>query len=281
LYEKDNNFLMMSFPQELRLRNPALFWFGLICLGMALVFLVLTRASSTQVNNISAWWKPFKFALSIAVYSWTMGWLCHYLPHFRVSLFNTAVIVLLGFEIVYIALQAGRGQLSHFNVSTPLYTTLYGLMGLAAVAVTIYTAYVGVLFFRGHFPGLPEAYLWGIRLGIVIFVIFSFEGGLMGGRMTHTIGGADGGPGLPLVNWSTQYGDPRIAHFIGMHALQLLPLLSFYVLHSNAAVFIVSGLYLMLAVFTLVQALKGRPLVQIGPNDKAMRYHRVESDRAT
>jgi hypothetical protein len=110
---------------------------------------------------------------------------------------------------------------------------------------------------------LPEAYLWGIRLGIVLFVIFSLEGFVMGSRMTHTIGGPDGGPGLPVLNWSYQYGDPRIAHFIGMHALQVLPILAFYLLKDVKWTITAGLLYGALAVFTLVQALNGRPLFKI------------------
>jgi hypothetical protein len=169
----------------------------------------------------------------------------------------------LGFEIVYIAIQANRGQLSHFNLSSSFYATMYSFMALAASAVTIYTAYVGWLFMVNQFPELPTSYVWAIRMALWIFVVFSFEGFLMGSKLTHTIGGADGGPGLPLLNWSTKFGDPRVAHFIGMHALQLLPFLAYYFVTNKYWVLVIAILYLSLATFTLIQALKGKPLIHV------------------
>lgn len=253
---------MITFFEEIKVRNEALFYFGLVNLIAACVMLLLAQFSQLKVYHVNAWYKPIKFALSIGIYSWSMAWYCHYLTSFNIRYFNIAIIVLLGFELLYIIVQAARGQLSHYNISTPLYGSLYVLMALAASLVTIYTLYVGVLFFKSSFPSLPVYYLWSIRLGIFIFVIFSFEGFVMGSRMTHTIGGMDGGPGLPFLNWSYRYGDPRIAHFIGMHALQMLPLLSFYLLRNTKAVFILTFLYTLLAFLTLVQALNGKPLVK-------------------
>ena len=253
----------MNFIESLKYRNEPLFYFGLICLVLSVLFLLLTKISNIQVAAVNAWNKPFKFAFSIMLYAWTMAWYCYYLPSFNIGLFNWAVIVLLGFEIVYIAIQAGRGQKSHFNMSSPFYLVLFQLMGLAATLVTFYTAYIGFLFFQTSFPDLPMAYVWGIRLGIVIFVIFSFEGALMGARMSHTVGGLDGSMGIPLLKWSKQFGDLRVAHFIGMHALQVLPLLAFYLLKNTKTIFIVSALYGLLALFSLIQALNAKPFSRL------------------
>jgi hypothetical protein len=252
---------MVHFLEVLKYRNEALYYFGWACLLAALVFLLLSTVTQVQVLGINAWYKPFKFAMSTVLFSWAMGWYAYYLGgEINVRVYNWIVIVLLGFEIVYIAIQAARGQLSHFNLSTPVYSALYSMMAMAATVVTLWTAYLGLKFFQLDFPDLPDYYVWSIRLGIVLFVIFSLEGFVMGSRLTHTIGGPDGGPGWPVLNWSTKYGDPRVAHFIGMHALQVLPLLSFYVL-KNVRLSIAAGLvYGLLAVYALAKALMGRPV---------------------
>lgn len=254
---------MASFFSELRTRNELLFYFGLACMVAGVVFLLLTRWSATMLDEVNIWYKPFKFAMSIGIYCWTMGWYCSYLPQFNAKLFSWFTVIALGFEIIYIALQAGRGERSHFNVSTSVYTTLFALMGIAASAVTLYTAYVGVLFLTTSFPGLPDHYVVAIRWAIFIFVIFSFEGAVMGSRLSHTIGGADGAHGIPILNWSLKYGDSRVAHFIGMHALQLLPLLAWYVVKNTTAVHVLAVAYLLLATLTLVQALNGRSFLNI------------------
>lgn len=134
-------------------------------------------------------------------------------------------------------------------------------MGLIAAVVTLYTAYVGMLFFTQSFPELPSYYVWSIRLGILIFVVFSFEGGLMGSRMNHSVGAINDNSNMWLIGWSKTVGDLRVAHFIGMHALQLLPLLSFYIFKNTKATIVISILYAGLAVSTLVQALNGKPLI--------------------
>ena len=97
---------MIYFLQTLKYRNEALFYFGLICFILAIVFLILTRFTTTQVYNVNAWYKPFKFAASTMLYAWAMAWFIDYLPNFDAKIFNWVIIITLGFEIIYIALQA-------------------------------------------------------------------------------------------------------------------------------------------------------------------------------
>jgi hypothetical protein len=191
-----------------------------------------------------------------------MAWYCYYLPNFNIKLFNWSVILLLGFEIFYIAFQASKGQLSHYNLSTPVYSFLFSMMALAATLVTLYTAYVGLLFFTNSFPELPNYYVWAIRLGIIIFVIFSFEGFAMGSRLSHSVGALNDNSNWFIVGWSKTVGDLRVAHFIGMHALQVLPVLSYYVFKNTKLTVGLSVVYGLLALLTLYQALNGKPLVK-------------------
>jgi hypothetical protein len=254
---------MINFIQDLKGRNETLFYYGIVCLAFACFCLAMTNLSKVQVYNVNAWYKPFKFAFSTFLFAWAMAWYCHYLPNFNITLFNWTIIILLGFEIAYIALQASKGQLSHYNLSTPIYSALYSLMALAATLVTLYTAYVGLLFFKSAFPNLPNYYLWAIRFAIILFVIFSFEGFAMGSKLNHSVGALNDNSNWFIVGWSKTFGDLRVSHFIGMHALQVLPILSFYVLKNTKLTIGISFIYGLLALATLIQALQGKPLIKM------------------
>jgi hypothetical protein len=84
----------------------------------------------------------------------------------------------------------------------------------------------------------------------------------MGSRLSHSIGALNDNSNWFILGWSRTVGDLRVSHFIGMHALQVLPILSFFVLKNTKLTIGLSIMYGLLALMTLVQALKGRPLLK-------------------
>ena len=194
-----------------------------------------------------------------------MGWFMHYLNKpLHTMLYSWTLIITLSFELVYITLRAAQGQLSHFNISTSFNALMFNLMGVAITIITLWTGYVAFLFWKRSFPQLSQTYLWGIRVGLVLFVVYAFSGGMMAARLSHTVGSVmDTTQGLPLLNWSRESGDLRIAHFFGMHALQLLPLLGYYVTRTKQQIILLSLIYATAVTALLFQALNALPLVPL------------------
>jgi hypothetical protein len=92
------------------------------------------------------------------------------------------------------------------------------------------------------------------------------------------VGVEDGGPGLPVTGWSTTGGDLRVAHFVGLHGLQALPLFGYLLAllepewlrmrHRVALVWMAGLSYLRLIGLLTWQALRGQPV--ISPNARTL-----------
>src|SRR5262245_22565200 len=203
------------------------------------------------ITGVPAWLKPAKFAISTAIFSGTLAWIFRYIsiwPRF-VRALGWIVSVVFILEVAIIDVQAARGTASHFNVGTSLDTMLFGIMGAAIAVLWLASAGVFIALCRQKFSN--EAWGWWLRLGMITTIVGAAAGGLML-RMTpaqihtlevtnavttagaHTVGAPDSGPGLPGVGWSTQHGDLRIPHFFGLHGLQLLPLLGWFMLRRQS-----------------------------------------------
>ncbi|MBS7563008.1 hypothetical protein KHS38_01210 [Mucilaginibacter sp. Bleaf8] len=253
---------MKTLLNRIKVISPVLYFFGVAHLALFVILIVVALFDQRQLLGVNLWIKPVKFALSIALYCLTWPLLLQYLPFERLRRrFARFTAFAMSFEMAAIASQAARGQLSHYNNSSHYNLLVFNLMGIVIVSQTLFALYIGIKFFKVKAVQISPAMLWAIRLGIIMACFFALEGGVMAAKMAHTVGAADGSPGLPLFNWSRIAGDLRIAHFMGMHALQMIPLFALINGMKSAKPTIVFALiYFVIVLLLLFNALQGRPL---------------------
>lgn len=255
------------FIKELKKRNRPLYYTGLFHFGTFFLLTFLSLFETREIMGLNAWYKPMKFCISVGIYAWTLAWILTYLKGKRfISIVTWGISLSMIVEISLVILQAARGTTSHFNISTPLNATIFATMGLFIAFNTLLIIWVWIRFLIEN-PPIGAAYLLAIRLGIFIFLVGSYVGQLMVGQMAHSVGPADGGPGLIFLNWSTEGGDLRIAHFLGLHALQLIPLYANTTHHfapflsNKMSVWVFGFIYMACVLGLYVQAISGNPLI--------------------
>jgi hypothetical protein len=270
--------------------NRPLMTLAALMAATAVVTAVLTIVDPVQIAGRNGWLKPLKFAISIGLYAITIAWLLDRLPPHRqrvgqigAGVVTAALIV----EMVVIVGAVAAGTTSHFNVSSPLATTLWATMGTSIAAVWLVNLVLAALLWRtpGTGGNADAARQLAVRAGLVIglagmAVAFLMTSptpeqlhGFTGMAGAHAIGAPDDGPGLPFLGWSTTGGDLRVPHFIGIHALQVLPLLALGLEALTRrvpaltdpgtrlrVVTVASAGYAVLLVLLTVQALAGIPV---------------------
>ncbi len=260
---------------------------GFIIAFLTLFFIVGISTDPRVITGSPAWLKPTKFGISFTLYNLTLAWMLGLVQGRRrlISVLGWVVVVAFVLEMAAIVTQVVRGTTSHFNVATPFDTALWSLMGISIIVLWLANLVIAGLLIFQRFDN--STFAWGLRFGLMVTLIGMALGFLMtsptaqqmagwqvGEPVTligaHTVGLPDGGPGLPVVGWSTTSGDLRIPHFVGMHALQVLPFLGWWVSRRKqlalrrqvALVFTASGFYLGVVGLLTVQALRAQPIIR-------------------
>ncbi len=268
--------------------SPPLTVVGALMLAVAGASLVGMLVDPRIITGAPAWLKPAKFAASIAIYTLTLAWIFSVIPEWartrRIVGWTTALVFVL--EVAIIDAQAWRGTTSHFNVSTTVDAVLFGVMGSAILLQTLVSVAVAVALWRQRFTDRPLG--WALRFGMTLTIAGALTGPLMtrptaaqladareGERMTiagaHSVGGPDGGPGMPVTGWSREHGDLRVPHFIGLHAIQALALVAVGLRRWRRpeavrvrALLAAAASYASLFLLLLWQALQGQSLAAPG-----------------
>jgi DNA-binding MarR family transcriptional regulator len=221
--------------------NAPLFFLTVSALALLIVCVGGLIFDHRVLLGVPIWLKPAKFAVSSAIYAATMIWVLGYARGGSKWILSLSWIIAACFFIEdgLIVMQAIRGTESHFNIRTPFDISVWTIMAVTILLLWVTNVFAAGLLLTTRLP--DAAFAWSLRLGLGLAIIgmavaflmtqptsaqlAGYAHGQIALAGAHTVGATDGGPGLPGVNWSTRHGDLRVPHFVGLHALQILPLI--------------------------------------------------------
>ena len=261
------------------------FYFSFLFLLVSILGLII---DDRILQYVPIWLKPFKFSVSSVIFIGSILYFLKYISNQKfIYLTNKIVSYGLMIELLIIFFQAYRGKMSHFNNQTFEDFILFQIMAITIVCVWLGFGVYAWKLFKSTENG-NDLVFKGIQVGAIITFLtmpFAFtmpqpsktqlqeiiknksQIGLVVG--SHTVEEKDPSQTYPLTGWAKTGGDLRIAHFLGLHALQILPILAFllnginFTISNKKRILSTTGFfYLLLVAVVLVQALKGIPIIQ-------------------
>jgi len=212
---------------------------------LALASAVGLFADDRLLMGEPVWLKPMKFGFALGAYALTLAWLLGKLRKGRrLGWWVGTVFAVAGFfDAGVVALAASRGTFSHFNQNSDLVARTVRAVfsaGVAPLLLTTLIIAILVLIQRVGDRAQSMALRAGLALAAASMIVALWLTNIAGvtprtltdanGRpvlMTggHGIGDPDG-TGVPLTHWSATGGDLRVPHFFGLHAIQVLLLIT-------------------------------------------------------
>ena len=258
---------------ELMERQRLLASYGLALILLAGIAVALQAVDPrTLASGVNVWVKPAKFLSSVGIFALTSAWFFGYVRPERRSApmlrATAALLVVAGtVELAWIGWQGANGLESHFNNDTIFFSVMYSVMGLFAVLLIGTTLPLAWEIGRRPAPHLRRDFVAAIVIGLVLTVLL---GGILGGYMSaqpgHSVG-AQGGH-VPMFGWNRSGGDLRIAHFLGIHAQQAIPILGALLAPFAAPMrwrLLIAGtaFYVFLTLGIFAQAVAGQALLPL------------------
>jgi hypothetical protein len=259
-------------PAQIFVRQGTLALYGMITIALSLVALMLQVVDPRVLESgVSVWVKPAKFFSSVGIFALTAAWFFGYVQperrNSRLMRATVGVLILSGtFELMWINWQAAQGLESHFNNDTLLYGVMYSLMGLFAVLLIGTTLPLAWEIARRPARGLSGDFVGAVVTGLLLtFLLGGILGGYMSAQAGHSVG-LEGGRTF-LFGWNRSGGDLRVAHFLGIHAEQAIPIFAAMVAEAGlgqrarwAALIVGAAAYAAMTLAIFAQAVAGQPL---------------------
>lgn len=207
---------------------------GAALIATGLVHAAIWAVVGGPVDGPLSWRKPVTFGISFGLTTATLAWVASYLPVRRGLGWALSMLLCVstGYEVAWVSLQHARGVPSHFNDRTTLDENLFIVGAVAVVIAIIVIGAITLAAFTGTTAPPPMA--WAIRSGLLALLAAQAVGLWM---LLHGLSQLDDDTG-PLTRSMTTYGAAgamKFAHFVPMHAIQVLAVVAWLLTFSDLA----------------------------------------------
>ena len=220
---------------------------------------IVDLASGGNWDGPTSWRKPVVFAASFTLLMVATAWILRLLPQRRWGWIPTITLGAFSIiEVAVITLQQWRGQPSHFNNHSEFDDLMFGIMG-SSVGMIMVGLIIFLLWAAMQIRGNA-----GERAAVLIGLVTMMFAGYIGGSMIvegDAILAATGEVPFEVVFGAA--GSGKLAHFLGLHALQFLGLIAIVAPASHRLRLVIIGAvgYLALFVSVTVTAFAGLPWI--------------------
>jgi len=199
-----------------------LWWLGTLLLLSGVVHGVVAVVDGSSWWGPVSWRKPVAFGLSLGLLLWAVVWILRQMPdRWWVRVPAALVGISAPVEGFLITMQRWRGVASHFNEATPLDAGVWSAIGTLIIPLTLGIAWLLVATLV-RFRGTPAS-----RIAAVAGLAGVLAAGAIGKDMAAIGEAAFAATGqVPADVLFGAAGSAKLAHFVGLHGLQMLAVLA-------------------------------------------------------
>ncbi|MFZ4680667.1 MAG: hypothetical protein ACOYLP_10915 [Flavobacterium sp.] len=237
----------MIFIQALQQRNKWLYVLGCIVFVLGIISLGFLLFDSRTVNGISLWSLPFRFSIASGVYIFTIAWLSFLInnTHFRKAI-TILIFILFSCLLSIVFFQLIKEHIAFIANETPFDQLLNQLSMTLFLCLLFLQIWITTHFFRQKKNMHSQHFTWGVRMGFFVFTFFLF-------MLATLFLFRDKTEGISLFQFERGLSfEIQASFYLGLHSIQIIPLLSYYLFDQKKQVVFFSIAYVVLILVLIV-----------------------------
>lgn len=240
----------MIFFQELQQRNKWLYFFGCFAMVVGIIILGFLLFDTRTYNGISLWILPFRFSIGSGIYIFSITWFSYLInnTNYRKAI-SFFIFLIFSCFLGIVITQLIKENIAFLSLETPfdLFMNQLGIVLLSSLLIL--QIWITSIFVRQKKNMHSQHYTWGVRMGFIVFTFFLsvvFTILLCKGKTVY----------LDIFQFHRGLSfEIQTAFYLGLHSIQIIPFLSYYLFDKKKQVVFFSVSYLSLILILITSFL--------------------------